>query len=976
MASNASTDSYPAIAYILIGDDAIYVGNSAVDVYRNWSIADTFKSNRSTISSLEILNQPRLLAIFGDSTLSLHKVDDLNSSQLSLTGILFISTLNSSLSSLSAEAAMQGRCSIRRSHKDSSHTQPTQSKLAAVSKRKVSIYTWTHDKQDDVEIPLPNTPKVVVILNPFTAYIAYSASEYSIIQFDMKSSSVYSINDVVLPSNQTSYKSSLTAGLTGFLYRSKPLITAIDTQHVALIDGTLLVILDQDGNLENSTSIPASADDIATASPFIYVSIPQNNQSTGVHVYSSYTLELVQVIPTEAKFLHHTHSTLYLDASSGISALEIVNRKQLIDKSIEQGKYEEALGLLESGKELDEDERTQLQLKILQLYSISLVDAGMIDDAIDIFIELETNPAKVIALFPENISGRLYTPKDEWSTLFGDFAKLYKPAHDHTDEKDDLEIVKNSNSMSSFKSDNDAASVKSTSTSRTNRTAKKEKSVVEALLRYLTDRRQKVKGAINYKQQEAGSSYNPLTTKLTDYSKEELLNLPSTSAESLNGDDLAILAAVVDTALFKAYIETRPALVGSLCRLENYCQPEEVEVSLLDRKKYSELVSLYKSKNIHEKALDLLKRLCFEDEDKDIEPCVSYTQQLGSEYIDLILQKSDWMFDIDKENAMHVNDERVESLPRLRVAQYLHKIELDLCLQYLQHVTGELNDQEPALHDYYADTLLQAASLSRNTPLFEDKYSAFVQFLSQSQQYSPKERLRGIPADDMYLARAILVDRLGRHEEALRIYARQLQDFEKAVTYCRRMEHVDREIYTKLLKLYLRTDESKGRRTNSQASSYFRGSSVAVSPTHSQSQDDELSIANVNMNEALMLLNSHPTKFDLKEVLNMIPGVTCLNELQTFLLRSYKAMISKQRWRSVTANIRKAEDTRLAAKLVDLESRFVVVDDNRICPECKKRLGNSVISVHPPRGQVTHLGCKDRFNEKLQAARGFTMDDI
>ena len=158
-------------------------------------------------------------------------------------------------------------------------------------------------------------------------------------------------------------------------------------------------------------------------------------------------------------------------------------------------------------------------------------------------------------------------------------------------------------------------------------------------------------------------------------------------------------------------------------------------------------------------------RLCLEDEDKDIEPYVSYTQQLGSEYIDLILQKSDWMFDIDKENAMHVSDghlrgfsdkslkifiaddERVESLPRLRVAQYLHKIEVDLCLQYLQHVTGELNDQEPALHDYYADTLLQAASSSRHTPSFEDKYSALVQFLSHSQQYSPKERLKGVPAD-------------------------------------------------------------------------------------------------------------------------------------------------------------------------------------------------------------------------------------
>lgn len=47
-------------------------------------------------------------------------------------------------------------------------------------------------------------------------------------------------------------------------------------------------------------------------------------------------------------------------------------------------------------------------------------------------------------------------------------------------------------------------------------------------------------------------------------------------------------------------------------------------------------------------------RLCIEDEEKDIEPSVSYIKQLGVENFDLILQNSRWMFDIDQDEAMQV----------------------------------------------------------------------------------------------------------------------------------------------------------------------------------------------------------------------------------------------------------------------------------------------------------------------------------
>ena len=53
------------------------------------------------------------------------------------------------------------------------------------------------------------------------------------------------------------------------------------------------------------------------------------------------------------------------------------------------------------------------------MYAVSLFKDRKYDEAIDIFIELDTNPAQVVSLYPESIAGRLSTPERDWITLFG-----------------------------------------------------------------------------------------------------------------------------------------------------------------------------------------------------------------------------------------------------------------------------------------------------------------------------------------------------------------------------------------------------------------------------------------------------------------------------------------------------------------------------------------------------------------------------
>jgi len=62
------------------------------------------------------------------------------------------------------------------------------------------------------------------------------------------------------------------------------------------------------------------------------------------------------------------------------------------------------------------DKRTSLTKA---LDAVSQFHAGQFDRALDLFVKLNINPAKVISLYPESISGRLSVPRDQWIQMFG-----------------------------------------------------------------------------------------------------------------------------------------------------------------------------------------------------------------------------------------------------------------------------------------------------------------------------------------------------------------------------------------------------------------------------------------------------------------------------------------------------------------------------------------------------------------------------
>lgn len=268
---------------------------------------------------------------------------------------------------------------------------------------------------------------------------------------------------------------------------------------------------------------------------------------------------------------------------------------------------------------------------IRALNAVSEFRASKFDSAIDTFLELHLNPAKVIALYPESVAGRLSVPQDGWITLLGG------PAPTTTD---DSSISSEKGSQEQFSSPAvllDALTTPAESIrSRLGRTglgvflpsstAIKEPDTaslsgkpphrglhggsnllvmvrwtpkfpdaddlhrsVETLLRYLTDHRPKLApalAAVHITPQNQSDGFAPLS----EIAIEELFSLPNLPLSGLTPEQLLRYAQVIDTALYKSYLIIRPALLRSFCRIPNWCEVSEVEEDFHARQVFADIV--------------------------------------------------------------------------------------------------------------------------------------------------------------------------------------------------------------------------------------------------------------------------------------------------------------------------------------------------------------------------------------------------
>jgi len=239
--------------------------------------------------------------------------------------------------------------------------------------------------------------------------------------------------------------------------------------------------------------------------------------------------------------------------------------------------------------------KAKRKVKIQALHAVALFAQGEYDAAINIFINLDINPAKVVALYPEEIAGRLSVPQSGWIELHGgskshgDAVAVLcndKDINEATDqtvtvEQSTPEVPSAEKSTTTAESECHCVGFICTNACSSQAAQAKYRVSVETLLPYLSDLRRKVSGALTAL--HITSSEVAREDPLSEASIDDVFMLPNAPPSSLTARQLFRYAQIVDTALFKSYLVARPGLLGPLCRLDNWCEVSEVEAVLRER---------------------------------------------------------------------------------------------------------------------------------------------------------------------------------------------------------------------------------------------------------------------------------------------------------------------------------------------------------------------------------------------------------
>ncbi|XP_069116961.1 vam6/Vps39-like protein isoform X2 [Argopecten irradians] len=425
------------------------------------------------------------------------------------------------------------------------------------------------------------------------------------------------------------------------------------------------------------------------------------------------------------------------------------------------------------------------------------------------------------------------------------------------------------------------------------------------------------------------------------------------------------LSQIIDTTLLKCYLQTNDALVAPLLRIkDNNCHVEESEKILKRKEKFSELIILYEKKGLHQKALNLLMNQAARPSSplKGHDRTVQYLQQLGQDHLDLIFEYAEWVLKQHPEDGLKIFTEdltEVDSLPREKVFKYLEKTAKDLAIPYLEHVIVECDDHNPDFHNALAQLLrdkvqtlmadyiqsLPEGHLPSKAGQEQGELGEYrrklINFLQMSHDYVPERLLTRFPLDSFYEERAILLGRLGRHELALGIYVHILHDTPAAERYCQeyfeRNREENKDVYLDLLKMYLQPPSSS-------ALGISAGQGFTPKPS---------------MEAALRLMKEHAPKIDSTKALELLPATTRIEEILNYLESVMEHQATVRRKNQVLKSMFYAENLQVHEQTMFYHKNKVVINEEKMCKVCKKRIGNSAFARYPSGMVVHYFCCKD-----------------
>ncbi|CAB3247336.1 unnamed protein product [Arctia plantaginis] len=407
---------------------------------------------------------------------------------------------------------------------------------------------------------------------------------------------------------------------------------------------------------------------------------------------------------------------------------------------------------------------------------------------------------------------------------------------------------------------------------------------------------------------------------------------------------------LIDTTLLKCYLETKQALVTPLLRANN-CNLEEAEKTLLRHGKNNELVLLYQMKEQHEKALEILREQSKRESAIEVyQRTANYLQQLGSEHLSLIFKFSAWILKEDPDEGLKIftaTIEAVEKLPRPKIFNFLLRDHEMVVIPYLEHVIHIWNDTDALFHnaliDMYRDKLTVE---NKNSPEedFQNIKSKLLSFLEASTYYTPKSVLLHFPQDSMFEERAIVLGKLGRHEQALAIHVLILGDINRAIHYAEKVSAASsdkyQDVFVSLMRIIMYPNQCD-----------CLDGLLANVPRHPKTSvgDNEI---------ALHILEKYIHKISPLKALSVLPDSVPLIRLKQFFASSLDVHSTMKRHIQILKGLSYAEHIYVQELQEYFESQSVVINEYDICHVCKRRFGNQSAFVRYPNGEIVHYSCK------------------
>lgn len=148
-------------------------------------------------------------------------------------------------------------------------------------------------------------------------------------------------------------------------------------------------------------------------------------------------------------------------------------------------------------------------------------------------------------------------------------------------------------------------------------------------------------------------------------------------------------------------------------------------------------------------------------------------------------------------------------------------------------------------------------------------------------------------------ARAILLGRMGKHEDALRIYIYRLKDYSAAERYCSKVYSTSPDpkgIFLLLLRLYLRPSTPDP---------------VLLGP-------------------ALGLIGSQGTRLDAKEVLDLLPPLVTMEDVRSFFIKTLRDGRKRRNEAKIVRGLVGARKEEVDRALMGLQENRVRITEQRM----------------------------------------------